>query len=94
MLFWLGRRLDEMSPGQYKSTMNPTYPVLVEGHWQDLTQSEQQKHDTVHQLQVGSSLKYRVPTAQGKWPKIFHVEKNTGNLESLPKHREFCLLKL
>ena len=36
---------------------------------------------------------YRVPTAQGKqgkWPKIFPVRENTGNLEILSKHREFC----
>ena len=34
----------------------------------------------------------RVPTAQGKqgkWPTRFPVRENTGNLEILPKHREF-----
>ena len=34
----------------------------------------------------------RVPTAQGKqgkWPKKIPVRENTGNLEILPKHREF-----
>ena len=31
---------------------------------------------------------------QGKWPKKFPVRENTGNLEILPKHREFGLLKL
>ena len=39
----------------------------------------------------------RVPTAQGKqgkWPKKIPVRENTGNLEILPKHREFGLLKL
>ena len=41
--------------------------------------------------------KFRVPTAQGKQeqlPKKFPVRENTGNLEILPKHREFVLLKL
>ena len=36
----------------------------------------------------------RVPTAQGKqgkWPKKIPVRENTGNLEMLSKHREFCL---
>ena len=28
---------------------------------------------------------------QGKWPKIFPVRENTGNLNFLSKHREFCL---
>ena len=32
--------------------------------------------------------------AQGKWPKIIPVRENTENLEILPEHREFCLLKL
>ena len=35
----------------------------------------------------------RVPTAQGKqgkWPKKFPVRENTGNLEIMSKHREFC----
>ena len=39
----------------------------------------------------------RVPTAQGKqgkWSKEFPVRENTGNLEILPKHREFGLPKL
>ena len=39
----------------------------------------------------------RVPTAQGKqeqWPKKIPVRENTENLEILPKHREFSLLKL
>ena len=31
---------------------------------------------------------------QGKWQKKFPVRENTGNLEILPKHREFGLLKL
>ena len=41
-----------MKPGEYKSTMNPTKPVSIEGHWQDPTPDEQEKHDTVHQLQT------------------------------------------
>ena len=39
----------------------------------------------------------RVPTPQGKqgkWQKKIPVRENTGNLEILPKHREFGLLKL
>ena len=39
----------------------------------------------------------RVPTAQGKqgkWPKQFPLRENTGNLEIVPKHREFGFLKL
>ena len=48
----IGRRYDEMKPGEYKSTMNPTQPVSIEGHWQDPTPDEQEKHDTVHQLQT------------------------------------------
>ena len=31
---------------------------------------------------------------KGKWPKKIPLRKNTGNLEILPKHREFPLLKL
>ena len=30
----------------------------------------------------------------GKMVKKIPVRENTGNLEILPKHREFCLLKL
>ena len=40
---------------------------------------------------------YRVPTAQGQYgklPKTILVRENTGNLEILPKHKEFGLLKL
>ena len=42
---------------------------------------------------MGSSKKGRVPTAQGKqgkWPKKIPVRENTGYLEILSKHREFC----
>ena len=42
-------------------------------------------------------LYFKVPTAQGKqrkWPKEIPVRENTGNLEILPKHREFGFLKL
>lgn len=41
-----------MSTGQYRSTKDPTKPVALEGHWQDPTPDERQKHDTVHQLQT------------------------------------------
>ena len=50
-----GRRLDELNPGKYQTTMNPARPVLIEGHWQDPSLDEQIKHDTVHQLQVSST---------------------------------------
>ena len=46
---------------------------------------------------VDNHLKiYRVPTAQGKqkMAKTIFVRENTGNLEKLPKHREFWLLML
>ncbi|XP_052801857.1 doublecortin domain-containing protein 1-like [Mya arenaria] len=46
-----GRRLDELSPGEYKGTKNATKPVVVEGHWEEPTAEEQQKHDSVHKLQ-------------------------------------------
>ncbi|XP_053391549.1 doublecortin domain-containing protein 1-like [Mercenaria mercenaria] len=46
-----GRRLDELSPGEYKGTKNSNKPVIVEGHWEEPTAEEQQKHDTVHKLQ-------------------------------------------
>jgi len=47
-----GRRLDELNPGEYKGTKNSQKPVVVEGHWEEPTPEEQQKHDTVHKLQV------------------------------------------
>lgn len=47
-----GRRYDEQNPGAYRSTRNPHHPVLIQGHWQEPTLDELQKHDVVHQLQV------------------------------------------
>ena len=47
-----GRRYEEQNPGSYKVTRNPYTPVLKEGHWQEPTLTELQKHDMVHQLQV------------------------------------------
>ena len=55
-----------------------------------------------HQRQAGSEgtlsgglvTLLRVPTPQGKqgkWPKRIPLRENTGNLEILSKHREFCL---
>ena len=43
----------------------------------------------VHQEEkkVGVSI-FRVPTAQGKWPKKIPVRENTDNLEILPKPRK------
>ena len=47
-----GQRLKELSPGEYRGTKNRLKPVIVEGHWEEPTAEEQQKHDTVHKLQV------------------------------------------
>ncbi len=47
-----GRRFEGMKPGEYKSTLNPTHPVSIEGHWADPTADERRQHDTVHQLQT------------------------------------------
>ena len=47
-----GRRYEEQNPDSYRSTRNPTRPVLVEGNWQDPSLNELQKHDIVHQLQT------------------------------------------
>ncbi|KAL4224512.1 doublecortin domain-containing protein [Mactra antiquata] len=46
-----GRRLDELSPGEYRGTKNSNKPVIVEGHWEEPSPEEQQKHDTVHKLE-------------------------------------------
>ena len=35
--------------------------------------------------------RHRENRGQGKWPKKIPVRENTGNLEMLSKHREFCL---
>ena len=51
-LSYSGRRLEELNPGEYKSTKNSVKPVVVEGHWEEPTVQEQEKHDTVHKLQV------------------------------------------
>ena len=48
----------------------------------------------IWQLTLNTFTIHRVPTAQGKWPQQFSVRENTGNLEILPKHSEFGLLKL
>lgn len=54
-----GRRIEGQNPGEYRGTKNPTHPVLVHGHWQDAPIDEIQKHDIVHQLEVGPlSFKY------------------------------------
>jgi len=46
------RRMEDMSPGEYKSTRNSKQPVVIEGNWQEPTVEEQIKHDTVHKLEV------------------------------------------
>ena len=51
-----GRRLEELSPGEYRGTKNTMKPVVVEGHWEEPTPEEQQKHDTVHKLQVRGKI--------------------------------------
>ena len=48
-----GRRLDKMDPGTYKSTLSSKQPVVIEKHWQDPTVEEQDKHHSVHKLEVG-----------------------------------------
>ena len=53
-----GRRLEELNPGEYKGTKNSNKPVVVEGHWEEPTPEEQQKHDTVHKLEVGIMVLY------------------------------------
>ena len=63
-----GRRYDDQNPGIYKGTRNPYAPVLKEGHWQEPTIGELQKHDMVHQLeviitQIYAGLSYCVPTS-------------------------------
>ena len=48
-------------------------------------------------LNVSTFIYTRVPTPQGKqgkWPKKIPSRENTENLEILPKHMEFGLLKL
>ncbi|XP_071104619.1 doublecortin domain-containing protein 1-like [Haliotis cracherodii] len=46
------RRMDELSPGEYKSTLSTSQPVVIQGQWQQLTPQEQDKHDTVHKLET------------------------------------------
>ncbi|XP_069133406.1 doublecortin domain-containing protein 1-like [Argopecten irradians] len=46
------RRMEDMSPGKYRSTRSSQQPVVIEGHWQDVTVEEQMKHDTVHKLET------------------------------------------
>ncbi|XP_059150633.1 doublecortin domain-containing protein 1-like [Physella acuta] len=46
-----GRRLEQMEPGVYKSTLSSTQPVVLEKHWQEPTVEEMDKHHAVHKLQ-------------------------------------------
>ncbi|XP_060074536.1 doublecortin domain-containing protein 1-like [Ylistrum balloti] len=46
------RRMEDRSPGKYRSTRSSQQPVVIEGHWQDVTVEEQMKHDTVHKLET------------------------------------------
>ncbi|XP_046543933.1 doublecortin domain-containing protein 1-like [Haliotis rubra] len=47
-----GRRMEELNPGEYKSTLSTSQPVVIQGQWQELTPQEQVKHDTVHKLET------------------------------------------
>ncbi|RUS69866.1 hypothetical protein EGW08_022372, partial [Elysia chlorotica] len=46
-----GRRLDQMKPGVYRSTLSSVQPVVIEKTWQEPTAAEQDKHHSVHKLQ-------------------------------------------
>ena len=48
------RRIEDMNPGEYKSTRSSKQPVVIEGNWQEPSVEEQMKHDTVHKLEVRS----------------------------------------
>lgn len=50
-----GRRLEQMEPGVYKSTLSSKQPVVLEKHWQEPSVEELDKHHAVHKLQVGLS---------------------------------------
>ncbi|GFN87697.1 LOW QUALITY PROTEIN: doublecortin domain-containing protein 1 [Plakobranchus ocellatus] len=47
-----GRRLEQMKPGVYRSTLSSTQPVVIENTWQEPTAAEQDKHHSVHKLQT------------------------------------------
>lgn len=47
-----GRRFKDLSPGAYRSTLSSQQPVIIEGHWQDITVEEQVKNETLQKLQV------------------------------------------
>ena len=47
-----GRRLEKMKPGVYRSTLSSIQPVVIEKTWQEPTAAEQDKHHSVHKLQV------------------------------------------
>ncbi|KAK6972855.1 doublecortin domain-containing protein 1 [Biomphalaria glabrata] len=47
-----GRRLEQMSPGVYRSTLSSTQPVVLERHWKEQTVEEKDKHETVYKLQA------------------------------------------
>ncbi len=65
--------MEGLHPGEYKSTMNPTKPVSIEGHWQEPTPDEQDKHDTVHQLETHLS---EVKAQQRKPKKRLVIDTN------------------
>ncbi|XP_070200716.1 doublecortin domain-containing protein 1-like isoform X2 [Littorina saxatilis] len=46
-----GRRFKDRSPGRYRSTLSEKQPVVLEGHWQDATIAEHDKHHSVNKLQ-------------------------------------------
>ncbi len=45
------RRLEGMQPGEYRATMDPENPVLIQGNWQQPTTEERLKNDAVYNLQ-------------------------------------------
>ncbi|XP_025087629.1 uncharacterized protein LOC112560197 [Pomacea canaliculata] len=47
-----GRRFKDLSPGAYRSTLSSQQPVIIEGHWQDITVEEQVKNETLQKLQI------------------------------------------
>lgn len=47
-----GRRVEQMSPGVYRSTLSSKQPVVIEKHWKHPTVEEQDKQLSVDKLQV------------------------------------------
>lgn len=45
------RRLEGMQPGEFRATMDPENPVLIQGNWQHASTAERLKNDKLHHLQ-------------------------------------------